>query len=66
MTSGEKRAASVLRQGLMLALVELAADIGTASVERIHAHRAELALLRDELNRIRTRHYDHAISHDGH
>lgn len=53
MTAGEKRAASVLRQQLMLALVELAAEVGRAEPEAIASRAAGLDDVRDITDRFR-------------
>ena len=53
MTPAESRMASVLRQRMMLALVELAADLGSIGAERIYEHANELKLLRASLDNLR-------------
>ena len=53
MTPTESRMASVLRQRMMLALVELAADLGSIGAERILEHADELKRLRASLDNTR-------------
>ena len=53
MTPTETRMASVLRQRMILSLIELASDIGVMSAERIYEHRDELKRLRASLDNLR-------------